>query len=281
MGAGYRPDKASDQVICVCEDGLGVPHPGLAIGLWQPARLIEVTRTPSCAPTLGGIKLPIGNRRLLGTFGQQGYDNSDEVFYNVHYYAFPLLVLLDLFFEDRCAADGYVDFDLLQLSELDPTWNSCEVAFFATPEVALFANPLALAACMVDAVRASAGEPQDELFWCAGSWGRLYPPCGRSGSYGARTRQTSLFAARTLAALHRRGQAWLTMGDEALCRATLHPILPKSQYQLSMFYPLPETERAHVIGATPFVWGEHRTAPGPGEHHVYLLWRWHDCCNTF
>ena len=28
-------------------------------------------------------------------------------------------------------------------------------------------------------------------------------------------------------------------------------------------------------------WGVWRTLPGPGEDHLYVLWRWNDCCATF
>ena len=82
-------------------------------------------------------------------------------------------------------------------------------------------------------------------------------------------------------ALNRRGLARGTMGDEALCGAPIEPFLHKSQYRMSMFYPLPETQSNHVIGESAFRWGEWRSLPGPGEDHLYLLWRWNDCCATF
>ena len=281
IGGGERPAGASEAVLCACNDALGVPRPGMVVGMWEPAWIVELTRAPACSPALGGLRLPLGSRRLLGTSGQGEYDGSDTSFYNVHWYAFPLLVLLDLFFEDRCNADGMMDFDILYLSELDPTWSNSELAFFTQPEAAWLASPVAFAACLADAASATAGSPVDSLFWCAGTWGRLYPFTGIAGAYGSRPRDTSLFAARSLAALHRRGLARRTMGDGALCRAPIEPFLPKSQYRLSMFYPLPEASSAHVIGESPFRWGEWRTLPGPGEDHLYLLWRWNDCCATF
>jgi len=281
IGGGDRPAGATDQAVCACNDGLGVPHPGLVVSLWEPARLVELVRNPNCAPALGGIRLPLGDRRLLGTAGKAEWDASDGAFFHYHWYAFPLLVLLDLFFEDQCNADGLVDFDLLYLSELDPTWNDTELAFFTNPEVAWLANPVATAACVADAAAASAGRPLDELFWCAGSWGLLYPFSGTLPNLGSRPSETSHAAARALAALHRRGLARRTMGSEALCGAPLAPFLPKSQYRLSMFYPLPEADSSHVIGASPFTWGVWRTLPGPGEDHLYVLWRWNDCCATF
>jgi conjugal transfer pilus assembly protein TraU len=205
-------------------------------------------------------------------------DGTDGAFYNYHWYAFPLLILLDLFWDDRCNPDGYSDFDLLYLSELDPTWNNDELAFFTNPEAAWLANPVALSACLADAASATAGTPIDALFWCAGSWGNLYPFAGRGPTLGSRARETSLSAARSLAALHRRGLARRTMGNDALCESPIAPFIPKSQYKLSMFYPLPETQRAHVIGESPLRWGEWRNIPGVGEDHLYLLWRWNDCC---
>jgi conjugal transfer pilus assembly protein TraU len=281
IGGGTRPPGASNRVLCACNDALGVPHPGFVVSLWEPARIVELTRNPACAPALGGIRLPLGSRRLLGTAGKAEWDASDISFYHYHWYAFPLLVLLDLFFEDRCNADGLVDFDILYLSELDPTWNNSELAFFTNPEAAWLASPVALAACLADAAAASAGAPIDSLFWCAGTWGLLYPLSGTMPNYGARPSETSLSAARALAALHRRGLARRTLGDDALCRAPIEPFLPKRQYRLSMFYPLPEARSNHVIGESVFRWGSWRSLPGPGEDHLYLLWRWNDCCATF
>jgi len=278
IGGGTIPAGASDQPACLCNDTAGVPHPGLTISLWEPARLVELTRAPGCSPTLGGIRLPLGSRRLLGTSGKSAYDASDGAFQNYHWYAFPLLILLDLFFDSRCNHDGLVDVDILYLSELDPTWNNDELAFFTNPEAAWLAQPVALAACLGDAAAATAGTPIDELFWCAGTWGNLYPFSGHQGASGSPARATSLSATRALAALHRRGLARRTMGADAACEAPIDVFMKKSQYQLSMFYPLPETQRAHVIGESPFRWGEWRNIPGPGEDHVYLLWRWMDCC---
>lgn len=275
-----RPSGASNSVFCACPDTLGVPHPGLAVGLWEPARIVELTRAPTCSPALGGIRLPLGDKRLQGSWGDGDKDAADGAFYNYHWYAFPLLILLDLFWDDRCNPDGYIDFDVLYLSELDPTWNNDELAFFTNPEAAWLANPIAQAACLADAASASAGYPIDSLFWCAGSWGGMYPFSG-SIPVASAPQMTSLSATRALASLHRRGLARRTLGDEALCGAPIAPFIPKSQYKWTQFYPMPETHRAHVTGQSTFTWGEWRTLPGPGEDHLYLLWRWNDCCATF
>jgi conjugal transfer pilus assembly protein TraU len=280
--ADRAPDgRAESQFLCLCEDGgpMGISI-GTPVALWEPARLVELTRLPYCSPTLGGIRLQITNSRLLGGASQAEHDDSDTMFYNYHYFAFPLLIILELLTMAECNADGYVDFDLMYLSELDPTWNDDELAFYTAPEVALFANPFAQMACIADAALGLAGQTMDTLFWCAGNWGGLYPFTGhviQSDPGSSRVLATSLAAARAIAALHRRGLAWKTMGEDALCGAYLFPTIPKTQYRLEMFFPVAESNDNHAIGETPFRWGEWRNIPGY-EDYVYLVWRWKDCC---
>ncbi len=62
-----------------------------------------------------------------------------------HYYAFPLLVMLDLFIKQTCNADGYMDLDIMYMSELDPT-RTMMSSLFTNPEAAAVANPIAAAA---------------------------------------------------------------------------------------------------------------------------------------
>lgn len=45
-----------------------------------------------------------------------------------------------------------------------------------------------------------------------------------------------------LAAEHRRGLAYRSMGNDTVCRSKIYPTLPKQQYKLNMFYPTPETK---------------------------------------
>ncbi|MEA3410365.1 MAG: TraU family protein [Pseudomonadota bacterium] len=280
-GEGRAPSKASSDVMCWCDDQLGVPHPGGVVSMWEPARLIEIVRMPGCSATLGGIELPVTGRRMHGKIGEGENDGGDLGFWNYHYYAFPLLVMMELFVDDSCSADGFMDFDLMYLSELDPTWNNPELAFFTQPEAAAFANPAALAACATEAAAVAVDEPIDSLFWCAGSWGGLYPFTGYVNATGGMPQQTSIAAVRALASMHRRGLARRTMGADVQCKAKVEPILPKSQYKLTMFFPVPETSKAHPIGQSPLIWGRRRTIPHVGEDAVYTLWRWNDCCIVY
>lgn len=114
-----------------------------------------------------------------------------------------------------------------------------------------------------------------------GSRGVADPFTGRIPTLNGRPSEMSLASARVLAALHRRGLARQTVGDAALCEAPFALMLPKTQYRLSQFYPLPEANSNHVIGESELRWGMWRNIPGVGEDHLYLIWRWHDCCLTW
>lgn len=283
MASGSRPVPAgaSNRISCACQDNLGVPKPGLAVGMWMPAQIVELTRAPGCSPSLGGITLPGFDPLFRGGIGDATWNNGDAAFWHYHTYAFPVMAMLELFVQAECMAGGMQDFDLLYISEVDPTWNHAELAYFANPEATLVSDPVVQAACAADAAAATAGYPITELFWCAGSWGGLYPFVGTHLATTSPVRATSLLATRALAAQHRRGLAWRTMGNDAMCGGVIDPMLPKSQYRMSMLFPLAEASGNHVIGQSTFLWGEHRNIPGQGPDPVYLIWRWTDCCMTF
>ncbi|MBO1915666.1 TraU family protein [Providencia rettgeri] len=55
--SGDMPDDAAKGVFCACPDGLGVYHAGLLTGVWEPRKIMEVTRVPGCFSTMGGLKI--------------------------------------------------------------------------------------------------------------------------------------------------------------------------------------------------------------------------------
>ena len=299
------PEGVTEKSFCTCDSNEGIPMLGVTAGAWLPARLIEVVRKPYCSPILGGTSLNTSVRLWGGRKEVEG-DGSDKTYYNYHYWAFPLYAILDLFVQSNCNAGGLRNLDMMYMSELDPTWNVDELAFFMNPEAVVFANPLAVAACTVDCATTTASKPMTSLFWCAGCWGNLYPFTGNIASDASAPRDTSLLTARVLAGLHRRLLAHKTYGDDALCSGQKYPMIPKQQYKLSTIFPLAEAkpEKAmvtttdsngvtstvekvlpgenccHWLGESTFKWGEHRTIPGTGEDYVYLIWRYTDCCLT-
>ena len=185
--------------------------------------------------------------------------------YNYHYYAFPLYILLDLFWDDRCNADGIaISTSCMFRSSIPPEQR--RTGFFTNPEAVLFANPIAVAACAVDGVAATAGHPIDEMFWCAGTWGHLYPLSGVAyTSAGTDLRISSLLATRATAALHRRGLAWKTVGNDALCGGNIYPFMPKNQYRMSLFYPVAETTARTRSARARIAGGRVKPIPAPGK----------------
>lgn len=274
-GERENPLEASSNTVCTCSPN-GVPMPGLVMSMWEPARLIEFPRQAGCSSVLGGVSLGFDS---LNLGGQPDDTKTGKSFYHYHYYSFPLFIIMQMFSPSSCH-DGYVDLDMMYMSEIDPTWNNSQLAFFTTPESAMVANPIASLACPADAAAATAGFPLSGLFWCAGSWGNIYPLSGVQVGAGGVLRDTSLLATRVLAALHRKGFARQTMGEGAQCKPTINPMLPKTQYKMALMYPRAETERAHVIGESTVRWGLGRTIPGVATTPVYMLWRLNDCCNT-
>lgn len=276
-GDGVYPKDAHKEPLCACFDNNGVPEPGVTTSMWEPAWLIEFERVPGCLSALNGTRLPF-NRTFQGNHSNSEYDVSDGSFMHYHYYAFPLLSILDLYTDGTCNPDGYLDFDLMFISEVDPTWNIDELAFFTNPEAAVVANPVATLACIPDAISSAVGKPIQELFWCAGSWGGIYPLSGNVNGGAGVIKDSSLLKTRVLAAQHRRGTMRGTMGREALCRAPIKVTLPKTQYKFTLAHPIAETSKAHVIGESTLKWGMGKTIPAIGQDPVYTIWRWKDCC---
>ena len=280
LGAGKEPnDRAKTSTgLCLCEDSAGMFHPGVTTGFWRPQRLIELSRSPGCLMALGGHKLPIVDQRRWGTLGSANIPKG-LTYLHAHVYSLPLIEMLNMFTGIGGCTSDLVDFDLMNLSEVDPSWNHPELAALLSPDLAAYANPAAMNACTADGVAALNSQPMDNLHWCAGSWGNLYPLSGFTSTYGHFADNTSLLATRALAKIHRIGLGRKTIGENAQCHSKITPWLPKSQYKMSMFWPEPEKQKAHWIGASAATWGMHRHPLGKDDA-MYLVWQYRDCCQT-
>ena len=271
-GAPDTPNPASP--VCYC--GLRV---GLAIGLWEPARLIDVSRTPYCFSNLGGLSLDPGVGAARGRTGSSGGDGSSGSVWHVHYYTYPLLSWIGALLDYGCMQTGGMD--IAWVSELDPTWNDEELAFLLNPEAVLFADLPAQAACAADCAAASTGLPRDELFWCAGCQGGMYPLTGAVSAHVGGVQASLLAAERMVFRLHRAGLALGTSGAGALCSTYPMPVMKKSQYRWQMSQPVPAT--APRVGCNPtgrssVLWESLRELPVSGENFGYLLFRKRNCC---
>ena len=75
IGKGSSPKKRDTKnpssPLCLCTKG-NIPIPGISVGFWEPARLIDVTRTPLCMTNLGGLQLGGGNLSKVSSYNR-GY----------------------------------------------------------------------------------------------------------------------------------------------------------------------------------------------------------------
>lgn len=274
---GGADPETVQRPICFCQKPpIPAPMPGIPISFWEPARLIDVTRTPFCLVNLGGIK--IANSGIMG----RGHVSDDESagdkrsFYHVHWYVYPILHILEVLTDFLCLEANSID--VAYMTELDPFWGDDEKGAILNPEGILFGNPLAQAACVADCVASSAYLPLDPLFWCGGCQGSLYPFSGTIGDHTGGVQGSLLAGARLMAKLHRQGLLWGYYGIEGLCGKYPMPIMRKSQYRLQMTYPIPQTSTCQPLGATEGIWQSGREYPYKGEDFGYLIWRKRDCC---
>ncbi len=263
--------------ICLC--GTPIPRIGLSVGFWEPVRLIDVSRKPGCFSNLGGLEIGLGNVQFGATSFANGGARSSNM--HAHYYHYPVWVMLEALIDTLCLDPGSA-FDIAWVTELDPLWLDDELTFILQPEAALFGSLPAQAACAADCVTSTAGLPLNELFWCAGCQGSMYPMTGNITAHVGGVQAATLTAERLLFRLHRQLTAWGTLGAGALCQRIPMPIMDKRQYRLQMTQPVSMTRP--FLGCNPpgrtsthYEWlgGEF---PIYGENWGFLVWRKRNCC---
>ena len=275
------PDtKNPTSPVCTCYDGV-LPKVGVTTGYWEPKRIVEVTPTPFCLVSLGGIKLNVNIPK-----GQGGLSQTPDRFpmghYEAHFLAYPLLSWIGVVESTLCHDTG--DFSLLYMSELDPLWHNETLSALLDPESLLVTSKAALLACGADCVKASTGLASDKLFWCAGCFGHLYPLTGTVASHLGGIASSSLITARVLATLHRKGMIKsiaTSHTGEKLCTGKRALQLPKSEYRLQLLYPNAETslrKGCQPLGHSVLTWSTGDEFPGAGEHFAYLIFQKHNCC---
>jgi conjugal transfer pilus assembly protein TraU len=121
----------------------------------------------------------------------------------------------------------------------------------------------------------------DQLFWCSGCNGSMYPMNGNIGANVGMEQSGRLAAEHMLYKMHREGLAWGTMGSKGLCGKYLMPVLKKQQYRLQMVNPSPMVsgrEACSPVGASTILPHSGRVTPVIGEDLGFLVWRKRSCC---
>lgn len=260
--------------MCVCP---GVPPKvGVPLTFWEPMRMVDVTRHAYKLIGLGGIQVGNDSIRSKGTVGYIEETTTQNSFYQVHWYEYPLLSILGIFSDFSCMDKGGLDVGYM--SEFDPLWSDDTLALILNPEAGLFANPLAQLTCITDCVSSSFSRPSDALFWCAGCEGSLYPFTGNVAHHVGGIQASSLLVQRTIARMHRMG---IVKGFEKndFCEPRIMPIIKKSLYKTQLLRPIPQTSGpCHALGKSDLIWGAGTSFPGLGEDFVYLIWIKKQCC---
>lgn len=264
-------------ILCTC--GKPIPRIGIPISFWEPARLIDVTRVKFCLVNMGGLQIGADSIRGHGNISTGATtNNTKNSFYQVHYYVYPVLHWLELLTNFVCMEKG--QWDVAYITEFDPLWNDDETAFVLNPEAVIFGNPIAQAACAADSVAATAGFPLDEMFWCAGCQGSIYPYTGHVPYHIGGVQASLLLTSRMLAKMHKELLAKGTSGKAALCEQYLMPLMMKSQYKQQMLYPSSTTGSGGCkpLSRTSVHWEGGKEKPYTGEDFGYLIWRKRNCC---
>lgn len=232
---GHRDLTEHGKTICACAGT--PPKIGIPLAFWEPTRLVDVTRHAYKLVGLGGISVGKETIKNRGSIGIVGDGPTQSSFYHVHWYHYPIFSLLGLFTDFSCIEKGSLD--MAYMSELDPLWNDDQWSVIVNSEAGFFANHLAQLSCIADCASSSLNKPQDELFWCAGCEGSLYPFTGTVPHHVGAVQASSLIIQRIIAKLHR-SLAIKGYEKNNYCEAKLMPIIKKSLYKTQMVYPVPQ-----------------------------------------
>lgn len=278
-GNTTAPLMAAMPPICVCPTFLGIPFVGIGLTWWQPQYVAEIERRPGCLSSLGGINVLPGYSMLGSEQAVADSNNTGEAAnrMQIHWYEYPVMSMLQMMESLYCK--NPMGFNLAYITEVDPLWQDDVWSAIFAPESSLFANPIANAACAVDAVASSFDFPMDVLFWCAGTWGNVYPLSGNSSHSGDPFAMNNQIQAKFLARNHRMGLQWQTIGPTAVCSSHPNPIWVKSQYRYNQVAPVARRGRAVVTGSNGrlFTFPPVTNMPTQ-EHTVNLIWQGQQCC---
>ena len=264
-------------IVCFCKGKL--PPIGIPIGFWEPVRVAEVTRVPYCMMSLGGVKLGSASSKHGVVAHTSGRPSDKRSYYHAHWYIYPVMYLFELLLDFVCLEQN--SFDIGYITEFDPLWNDDAKALILNPEAMLFGNPITQAVCGADCVAANTSLPKDELFWCAGCQGSMYPFTGTITTHYSGVQASQLVVQKMIAKLHRQLLMWRTSGtkDKEICDKSIAPKIKKTQYRIQMTYPEVDNT-CYPLGHTTIRSEMGKEKPYIGEDFSYLIWRKRNCCST-
>ena len=220
-GKGSLPDVRTDaNPVCVCGENVNI-EAGLNFGFWEPLRTAEIVRHPYCFPSLGGVEfggaMESFRASAHGRTSRTDGNHRRTAFWQTHWYHTPWLFVLEALMDNGCLEQA--PWDLAYMSELDPLWDDSLASFLLAPDAALFTAGAAFGACAIDCSLATAGLPNNELYWCSGCQGRVFPLSGWMAAQVSPLQAWHLMAHRFAVKLSREGILWSAHGERGHYRA--------------------------------------------------------------
>ena len=283
-GSPLNPDGGVQSPVRTCPLSGSVAgfFPCMDMSFWSADYVVEVVKTPYYSPTLG--------TSLGGTSDGHNYggDNNQVVnsqtFKHTHWYKYPLMDIVGLMKNFQCLERGGVR--LGYMSEIIPWKKDAQMGALMTPDSFLFANPIAIASCIPESASAQVDFLIDNLWWCLGSWGTVYP----LGNYVGTSDQTTASAAITAKAIFEMVRGFGLRGTSALldhdtapyCAPAVKTIWSKSHYKVQLQRPAKKA-KAVVIGKSTLFWGSGSNPPykagnNSGDEFMYLIYQKYHCC---
>jgi conjugal transfer pilus assembly protein TraU len=262
----------------MCPGALGT-LPGVGMTFWQPSYLVEVQRTAGCLSSLNGLSTLSGFESLNGNERSEGLNSpASSVRRQVHWYAYPVFALLNLFSGMGCKSIS--GFELENLTEIDASWQDDTVASLLDPMAILTATPLATYSCIPDVVSSGFGYPLDILPYCAGDTGVIHPTSANSPIATSPEVGNQHVLYKYMVRATREARLLATIGPWSQCFSTYLPVWIKSQYRFNVVSPLLiHSPQPIVVGKSEFLWSGMPPGHTPQDtSNNILIWVGTQCC---
>jgi conjugal transfer pilus assembly protein TraU len=251
---------------------------GFTTNFWEPARIIEVVRGPGCLASAGALDLKIPGPEH--TQQRSSATRKDGSFYHAHFYAAPLLYIMQLLVDSGCVQAQELDW--VYGTEFDVAWDDDSLAnIIRSPEVILTSSVPAQGSCAADCIQSSL-LPNQALFHCSGCNGTMFPLSGHVQAHVGGVQASTLIAQRLVATMQREGIEWTHHSPAAICSPFLNPVIDKVAGKLQPLYPIPKAVPAPTccnwMAENTILIGAGQEVPAL-ENFIYLYWRKRTCCS--
>lgn len=266
--------------VCVCE----IPffpyvRVGVTITFWNPLGNVDTTSVPYCFPSLG-MSLPVGIGASRAYGARSSGDKSQYVTANTHFFSYlsVMKMVSETMFAGCLTVPTQTGID--HMSEVMPWWQNDMWAIVLSPESLLVANKVAQTSCMADSLMVSLSKISlSPLFWCAGTWGSVYPLTSNVGS-GTSLTSHAMVATRSLVEQTKMSKILMFNGPHmysGICQPIISPFLLKNEINMFPLYPQAKKSR-FPIGYPTEIWGVGLDNPTNMGVMTWMVYQKRDCC---